>query len=277
MRYALQRLIREPFPLRSFTLRRFGRWFNHLSYPIKLEVGLVERPHYGHCVRQAALLARKLGYERITAIELGVAGGNGLLALEKHAAYVKDDTGVMVATYGFDSGKGMPAPVDYRDLPYLFQAGNFQMDIDRLNARLKSSKLVIGEIENTIRNFCESENPPPIGFISFDLDYYSSTIAAFRIFEAEFRYFLPRVACYFDDMVGDVDWAYNEFTGELLAIKEFNATHERMKIAPVRGLRFCRNWIPRIWHEQIFVAHLFDHPDYGRPISDLTQLPLAAA
>ena len=77
-------------------------------------------------------------------------------------------------------------------------------------------------------------------------------------------------------MVGDVDWAYNEFTGELLAIKEFNETHNDVKLAPVQGLRFFGQKLPQLWHEQIFVAHLFKHTDYCRPISELTQLPLAA-
>ena len=77
-------------------------------------------------------------------------------------------------------------------------------------------------------------------------------------------------------MVGDIDWAYSEFTGELLAIKEFNAAHDQMKIAPVSGLRFWGKRIPQVWHEQIFVAHLFTHSDYVKPISELTQLPLVA-
>lgn len=49
---------------------------------------------------------------------------------------------------------------------------------------------------------------------------------------------MPRVACYFDAMVGDIDWAYNEFTGELFTIKEFNAAHHDIKLAPVQGLCF---------------------------------------
>ncbi len=126
-------------------------------------------------------------------------------------------------------------------------------------------------------SFCEQERPPPIGFISFDLDYYSSTLAAFRIFSIRESYILPRVACYFDDMTGDIDYAYNDFTGELLAVNEFNAEHENIKIAPARGLRFFGQHIPRGWHEQMFVAHLFQHPDYNRPTSELTQLHLARA
>jgi hypothetical protein len=161
-------------------------------------------------------------------------------------------------------------------MPYLWQSGYFAMDVSKLRARLKSAKLILGDVAQTLRGFAEQGNPPPIGFIAFDLDYYSSTVTALKIFESNHRYLLPRVACYFDDMVGDIDWAYNEFTGELLAIKEFNAEHENIKIAPVSGLRFSGRRIPQMWHEQIFVAHLFTHPDYGKPIAELTQIPLAA-
>ena len=181
-----------------------------------------------------------------------------------------------VVVYGFDTGQGMPQPLDYRDLPYLWQPGYFAMDVAKLKARLKSAKLILGDVAETARDFVVRENPPPsIGFIAFDLDYYSSTVAALKVLDADHRYLLPRVACYFDDMVGDVDWAYNEFTGELLAIKEFNAAHYNIKIAPVNGLRFFEHRTSKQWHEQIFVAHLFEHPDYGKPISDLTQVPLS--
>jgi len=272
----LRSALREPAPLRFAVLRWLDRRFDFLKYRAKLDCNVIDRPHYGHCLLQAAQLARTLGHSRIAAIEFGVAGGNGLVALEQHAEHVRKETGVEVATYGFDTGRGMPPPIDYRDMPYLWQEGYFAMDPAKLRARLKGSRLMLGPVEETVERFCAQENPPPIGFISFDLDYYSSTMAAFRIFDAPARHLLPRIACYFDDMVGDIDWAYNEFTGELLAIKEFNEAHQRMKLAPVQGLRFYGRRLPRAWHEQIFVAHLFDHPDYCRPISGLTELPLAA-
>lgn len=203
-----------------------------------------------------------------------MAGGNGLVALEMHAGHVTRKTGVEVSIYGFDTGSGMPPPADFRDMPYLWQAGYFAMDVERLRARLRRAELVLGPVEETVQRFCEQHDPAPIGFISFDLDYYSSTRSALKILEAEHRYVLPRVACYVDDMVGDVDWAYNDYTGELLAIREFNNGHEHIKVASVRGLRFFAERIPLQWHEQIFAAHVFEHPDYGRPISDSTQLPL---
>jgi hypothetical protein len=45
--------------------------------------------------------------------------------------------------------------------------------------------------------------------------------------------------CYIGNIgyVGGIDWAYNEFTSELLAVNEFNKQHKDIKIAPVNGLR----------------------------------------
>jgi hypothetical protein len=168
----------------------------------------------------------------------------------------------------------MPSPSDFRDLPYLWQSGYYAMDVERLRAMLRSAKLVLGPVEDTVRNFCELENPAPIGFIAFDLDYYSSTRSALSLLAAPHNYLLPRVLCYFDDTVGDIDMAINEYTGELLAIREFNDCREDIKLAPVRGMRFLGQ-VPRLWHEQIFVAHVFAHPDYCRPMkTEMAQLPL---
>ena len=116
-------------------------------------------------------------------------------------------------------------------------------------------------------DFFARETPPPIGFISFDLDYYSSTMAAFKLFAGDHSHFLPRVTCYFDDLVGGILDAYTQFTGELLAIDEFNAANADMKIDRVRGLRHQTGQLPAQWHEQIYVAHRFSHPDYTRPIT----------
>jgi len=238
------------------------------DYRRKLDFGLIERPHYGHCMLYAAHLARALGHGRISCIEFGVAGGNGLLAMERHAALVRAETGVETAVYGFDTGTGMPPPRDYRDVPYLWRAGDFRMDVPKLRASLSSAKLVLGPVEETVQDFFAREDPPPIGFIALDLDYYSSTAAALRILDADHRHFLPRVSCYVDDMIGDVDFALNEFTGALLAVKEFNAAHEAVRVAPVSGVRYFGDRVPMLWHEQVFVAHRFAHPDYATPIGD---------
>jgi hypothetical protein len=271
----LRSRLHEPVPLRFLLLSWIDSRFDVLPYLRKLDYATIPKPAYGYSVYQAAQLARKLGHPRISAIEFGVAGGNGLIALERHAKQVEKETGVAVSIYGFDTGAGMPAPTDYRDLPYMWQEGYFAMDPAQLRARLTSAQLVLGPVEHTVAGFVAQHQPAPIGFISFDLDYYSSTVAALRLLEADHRYFLPRVVCYLDDISGDIDYAYNEFTGELLAVKEFNDTHADIKVSRVHGLRYAKPHIPRSWHDQIFVAHRFTHPDYGRPTSHVTQKPLA--
>ncbi|HEY0282550.1 MAG TPA: hypothetical protein VGC27_08005, partial [Rhizomicrobium sp.] len=234
----------------------------------------VDRAWYGYPLLHSAWAARKLGHKRISAIEFGVAGGNGLVSLERHAERVHQETGVEVAVYGFDTGEGMPQPQDMRDMPYLWQSGYFAMDQAKLKARLRVAKLVLGQVEDTVAQFFAKENPPPIGFISFDLDYYSSTVAALKILDAEHARYLPRVVCYFDDLAGGISDAYNEFAGELLAIKEFNDAHADIKISRVRGLSYHSKNIPAQWHEKIYVTHRFAHPDYGKPTSDTSELAL---
>ncbi len=124
MRHAL----REPVPARFLVLRWLDRRLNLFTYSTKLEISSIERPHYGHGLLHAAMLAKKMGHAAVTAIEFGVAGGNGLVNLEMHAEHVRKETGVQVAIYGFDTGGGLPPPMDYRDCPYLWQAGYFIMD-----------------------------------------------------------------------------------------------------------------------------------------------------
>ena len=42
--------------------------------------------------------------------------------------------------------------------------------------------------------------------------------------------FLPRVFCYFDDTIGTDVELFNDYTGERLAINEFNLNSETIKI-----------------------------------------------
>ena len=42
-----------------------------------LDTQALERPNYAYCMLHAARLAQKLGLDRISALEFGVAGGNG--------------------------------------------------------------------------------------------------------------------------------------------------------------------------------------------------------
>lgn len=247
-------------PLHRAILRFVDRHFSVLSYRRKLELGLIDRPNYGWPMLRQAETALKLGLTDITVVEFGVAGGNGLLAMERHAEAIERETGVTISIVGFDTGEGLPPLADFRDHPYLWGEGDYRMDIDALQATLRRSKLIIGRVEETLPEFLEQEFAP-IAFISFDLDYYSSTKAALEIFNAHPKNILPRVLCYFDDVIGDIECGYTNYAGELLAINEFNRKYARIKID--RGIGFTRREYAH-WQEQIFTAHIFDHFLYNR-------------
>jgi hypothetical protein len=220
------------------------------------------RPNYTWALLHAAHLAKSLGMRRISAAEFGVAGGNGLLALEGAAALVEEKIGIGVDVYGFDTGKGLPPPQDHRDLPNLYTESAYRMDVDALQKRLQRSKLILGLIEDTVPKFLAS-NPAPIGFMSIDVDYYSSTLDVFKILEHASEVVMPRVHCYFDDTMG---FTFSEYTGERLAIAEFNEAHDMRKISPIFGLKYFLQepYSNQTWCDQMYIAHIFDHELYGR-------------
>ncbi|HEX3347194.1 MAG TPA: hypothetical protein VHS58_03730, partial [Acetobacteraceae bacterium] len=169
--------------LRAAITRRLVRTLSFIPYPLRLEIDAVERPHYGYCVFHAAKLAKQLGHKKMSVIEFGVAGGNGLVNLEKHADETKKHLDVEIEVYGFDTGVGLPEPTDYRDQPYHWRGGLFQMDQEKLMARLRFSKVVLGRASETLPDFVEKYHPAPIGAICVDVDYYSSAIEVLRIFD----------------------------------------------------------------------------------------------
>jgi hypothetical protein len=235
------------------------------SVPTRVRYGVWTRPHYAYGVYSAADLAKRLELKRIAVLELGVAGGNGLVALEDIARRVGTHFGIEIEVYGFDAGSGMPAPLDYRDLPHVWGEGFYKMDEAALRARLSGAKLFIGNVRETIPRF-NAQDHAPIGFVSFDLDYYSSTKDAFGLFEGGAQTRLPRVYCYMDDIIWPEYACQNKYVGELLAIEQFNAEHEKMKLCQLHLLRHMRQRsFP--WNDQIYVLHDFAHPLYARNIT----------
>jgi hypothetical protein len=139
------------------------------------------------------------------------------------------------------------------------------MDGEQLRDRLQTAEIVVGDVAETVPRFLTRRELPPVGFVAFDLDYYSSTAAALALLSADAPWLLPRVFCHFDDVVGD-DWElHSEYTGELLAISEFNAGHSDRKLAPIHGLAYKRA-ISAEWHAKQYVLHYFSHPLYEKHI-----------
>jgi hypothetical protein len=235
--------------------RNVKSWFN---VP---EFDGIERPQYFYCVYNGALLAKRLGHEHISVIEFGVANGNGLLILENYAEAVSKIFNIKIDVYGFDTGKGLPSLDGFRDMPYWWQPGFFEMDIEGLKKKLRFAKLVIGDIRESASHFFDKYNPAPIAAVMHDMDLYSSTNAALKIFNADTKYFLPRIFNYFDDIIGNDIMLCSDFTGERFAIDEFNAVHDNRKLSPAYHL-ITKKKIER-WYHQIFILHLFNHEEYG--------------
>jgi hypothetical protein len=221
------------------------------------------RPHYTWSVLHAASIAARTGRERVSVLEFGVAGGNGLVAMERAAAMAGERLGVGVEVYGFDTGEGLPPPRDNRDAPSIMDAGDFPMDQDRLRARLERAELVLGDVRDTIPSFLTSDRAE-VGFVSFDLDYYSSTRDALTMLAGPAEGLLPRILCYFDDTHG---YPWGDFNGARLAIEEYNAAPGDRRLAQIHGLRFLLPPSEREarWPEAMYVAHAFDHPAYAEP------------
>lgn len=192
-------------------------------------------PHYLNGVLLAAQQAVRQEVAAISAIEFGVAGGNGLVAMQEEAAAVEKETGVQIEVFGFDNGpSGLPEFIsDHRDYPYPWEPGDYPMDETKLRARLTSrTRLVLGNVRDTVPAFVNEGRAPPIGFISMDVDLYSSTIRALDILSLPRAKMLHRAFIYFDDI--ELTFCHR-FAGELLAIDEFNRANESVKIDRLRG------------------------------------------
>jgi hypothetical protein len=247
------------------------KWLNHILFPQVLVDG--HRAHYLWGVMQGMNLARALGIRRVSVAEFGVAGGNGLVALEKVVERLEPYFGVQVDIYGFDTGEGLPKPKDYRDLPNIYTPGRYVMDVPMLKKRLKKSQLKLGLVEDTIDDFIRSR-PAPIAFFAIDLDFYGASMAALRLLDGPIDSLLPRIWCYFDDIMGPTK---SEFTGERLAISDFNSTHEMRKISQIYGLPWAlpKRFFDQVWLRKVYLTQIFDHKDYGQydelsPMSDLS-------
>ena len=218
------------------------------------------RPNYLWGLLHTARIARTLRFEQFAALELGVAGGSGLIAMEAAADAASARFGVDIAVHGFDTGSGMPASTDWRDAPYVMEAGDYPMAEAPLRARLRRATLHLGPVGDTLRAFVDT-SPPPVGFVAVDLDYYTSTVDALSLFTADTPRLFPRVLCYFDDTLG---YPWGDSNGERLAVAEFNVVNRQRKIDLLRGMRWLlpRSEFEARWAEALYLVHVTDHPQY---------------
>jgi hypothetical protein len=270
------RLTTYPLPLRTIIFRRLLRKIPIGSYKTRIHSYAVNRPHYGWCLYHASVEAKSLGYKAITAIEFGVAGGNGIVSLCEHKQEIARELGIEVVVVGFDSGTGLPETNDPRDLLYFWPARSFELDQNALKKRIGCrAELVLGNVADTIKDW-QPRADAPIGAIMFDLDFYTSTMASFNIFTKP--NVLPRVWCYFDDIRGDPENAYSDSIGEREAIKQFNLDTEREKENDHLSPAFTFKGLPlEAWQLDIYLYHRMNHPSYNAcPTQGKMQLHLSA-
>ena len=236
------------------------------SFKLRLDYDAFPRPHYAYCVYFAAQQARALGMDRISVLEFGVAGGRGLMELERIVEEIEKEFGVEIEVWGFDTGEGLPEPEGFRDLPYIWQEGFFKMDQESLKSKLSRAKLVIGNVKDTVPSFVDEHRPAPLGAAIFDLDFWSSTCDSLQIFDGHEDTRLPRIFCYFDDVSSaEGGGLLNEYVGQLASIADYNSQNEVKKIAPIAGMRSIRK-IQAGWNDKIYVHHDFSHPEYNHYI-----------
>lgn len=221
------------------------------------------RLHYAFCIYYAAWEGSALGYERISVIEFGVAGGNGLVQCERFAQAIEKELGIGVEVYGFDNASGLPPLADYRDGGYRWAEGEYPMgEVERLKQRLSRASLVIGDIAEAAESFFRRYNPAPIGAMLIDVDLYHSTVPILNLLTKSHAFFLPRVIMYFDDITWD-----DEFIGESLAIAQFNEANSDLKISPQQS-RPELTVHPRLREfARLKRCHRFSHELYQRKLS----------
>jgi hypothetical protein len=243
-------------PLHLNLISVFVRLFG--SFRAKVAFDLVERRRYAFALLKAADYAAAQGVRKIHALEFGVAAGAGLVNLARLAKHVTAATGVEIGITGFDSGTGMPRPLDYRDYPEEFIEGDFPLpDLEALRQSLPPGVAVIeGPVGETARGFVERLDAP-VGFVSLDLAYHSSTVDALQALLGPAEHYLPMTLVYLGAVL--IDNA-SPAVGELLAVREFNQAHRHRQLHPFNCLREKRIFKNGLWLHQIHTLHVLDHP-----------------
>jgi hypothetical protein len=207
-----------------------------------------ERKDIAHYILLATAQAKCLGYDTVSLFEFGVGGGGGLLRICNTAKKLTELCGMKYKIYGFDRGIGLPSVIDYRDHPEIWWGGKYQMDYPSLKRKLPPNcELIIGDIHNTLPKFMERTDVPPIGFVSLDVDLYTSTRDCMPFFEQDSSKYLPSVLTYVDD--ADLVLTISEWTGQRLALNEFNERNEFRKIEK-----------KDIVYNRMYVCQVLDHP-----------------
>jgi hypothetical protein len=229
-----------------------------IAFPWAALFDAVRYPAYALGLQTACRYAELAGVRGFTALEFGVAGGNGLRELSAYAHQLSKRRSIAIHVAGFDTGMGLPQSSDYRDVPWLWRRGDFPCDVERLRKAIPpTTELVLGRVEQTFPRWLTAAELP-IGFVSIDVDYFSSSEAILKsLGSAEVSKLLPFMSFYFDDIL---QYLTPRSTGEFAAIADFNRSYTKRQLDRDDWLAEARPFGERLWLRRMYSLCCFDHP-----------------
>jgi hypothetical protein len=251
---------------------RYKKKPNLRDYLDLVKRGVIPRPHYALGILMAAHQAYKLGYEKISIIEFGCFNLDGLIDMEQHVKDIKEFINIEFDIFGFDYGKGLPKMKFHEaDRMQEWDIGDYRFENKENLNSLKNAKIIWGNVNKTVKKFIKETDltKAPIGFISNDLDYYTSTYKSFDLLKTKPSNFIARPILYFDDF-----FRSSKYEGEYLAIEMFNKKNKK-KLSEI--LEFTEQ-LSMFWKKWTFLGtrfrYLIDfkHPKYKIRYHDLMVL-----
>ncbi len=241
------------------------RMYAHISalrgnFYTQTKTNRLKPTQFAYGLLMAVETAKQYGFDSIAVAEFGVYNGRGLRIMADMAGRLSKQSGVKINVYGFDTGEGVTAPQDYRDIPHMHSHGGYAMNsVDALKDELDGkAELVIGDIAE-IELLSDVMDPQiPLGFASVDVDLYSSTMATFDLLAtARPNSLLPVVNLYIHDSYGRQH--YHRFVAQLLAVDDFNNGSSDRKIDIDR---FIGWWYGKTepWHASMYAMHSVNYP-----------------
>ena len=238
-----------------------------------IKKGLIPRPHYALGLILSAEQAINLGYKSIKVIELGCFNFDGIIDLEHYASDIKKFINIDIQIYGFTLKSGLPKTNQNSfDRLYRWSPDEFGYSKKQNYKNIKKSKIYFGNIKDTIPKFKKDIKKKitesPIGFIIFDLDFYTSTKKALSLLKMNENSYIPRPYLYFDDHSFS-----SKYEGERKAIMEFNSK-EKNKISDIG--EFAEQ-LSILWSKWIYLGKrfkqicFFKHKKFNMRIKDILE------
>ena len=222
--------------------KSFEKFFDLIKY------GVLPRPNYALGILMAAHQAKELNYKKISIIELGCWNFEGLIDIENYINDIKKLIDIDFSVYGFELGSGhIKEETDPRNRLYELSGGDYAFKKEENIKKLKFSRLILGDVKETVPKFLEEKHldNAPLGFVIFDLGFYTSAKDALNLLKSKSKRYLPRTIIYSDN-----NYFVLENEADKLAFAEFN--NERGKtISPIGELA---EQLSISWNKWIFLG-----------------------